>query len=84
MLPNSRVQEYEADHYGLLFAVMAGYDPRDAIPFWQRMMKLTPASGKPPVFLSDHPADQDRITKLQGYIPDALALYMPNSRLNAL
>ncbi|HWB24939.1 MAG TPA: M48 family metallopeptidase [Chitinophagaceae bacterium] len=78
-LPNSRAQEYEADHYGLLFAALAGYDPREAIPFWQRMMKLGSAGSKPPAFLSDHPADEDRITKLQGYMPEALKLYKPNT-----
>jgi len=76
LLPNSRNQEYEADHYGLLFAAMAGYDPREAIPFWTRMMNMSQAGSKPPIFLSDHPADQDRITKLQDYMPEALTLYM--------
>ena len=37
LLPNSRNQEYEADHYGLIFAAMAGYNPSEAIPFWTRM-----------------------------------------------
>jgi predicted Zn-dependent protease len=77
-LPNSRAQEYEADHYGLLFAAMAGYNPQEAIPFWKRMMNLSASGGKPPVFLSDHPADEDRIKKLQDYMPEAMALYKPN------
>ena len=37
LLPNSRNQELEADHYGLIFAAMAGYNPQEAIPFWTRM-----------------------------------------------
>lgn len=73
LLPNSRKQELEADHYGLIFAAMAGYDPREAIPFWQRMAKL--GGEKPPVFLSDHPADEDRIKKLQDLMPEALTYY---------
>lgn len=77
LLPNSRNQEYEADHYGLLFAAMAGYNPEEAIPFWRRMMDMSKNSSKPPIFLSDHPADEDRITKLQGYMPEALKLYKP-------
>lgn len=75
LLPNSRNQEYEADHYGLDFAAMAGYDPREAIPFWTRMMNLSKNSSKPPIFLSDHPADEDRIKKLQEYMPEALSYY---------
>ncbi|HEY6978385.1 MAG TPA: M48 family metallopeptidase [Chitinophagaceae bacterium] len=75
LLPNSRKQELEADHYGLIFAAMAGYDPREAIPFWQRMAKL--GGSKPPVFLSDHPADEERIQKLQELMPEALKYYKP-------
>jgi predicted Zn-dependent protease len=75
LLPNSRKQEYEADHYGLIFAAMAGYDPREAIPFCKRMEAL--GGAKPPVFLSDHPADADRIKKLEALMPEALTYYKP-------
>jgi len=77
LLPNSRNQEYEADHLGLLFAAMAGYNPREAIAFWQRMAKAAENSQKPPEFLATHPNDENRIAKLQGYMPEALALYKP-------
>ncbi len=77
LLPNSRNQELEADHYGLIFAAMAGYDPREAIPFWTRMMNLSANSQKPPVFLSDHPSDEARIQKLQQLMPEALTYYKP-------
>lgn len=77
LLPNSRNQEYEADHYGLIFAAMAGYNPKEAIPFWTRMANASSGSSKPPVFLSDHPADQDRIAKLESYMPEALKYYQP-------
>jgi len=73
LLPNSRKQEYEADHFGLIFAAMAGYDPREAIPFWKRMAAL--GGAKPPVFLSDHPADEQRIKKLESLMPEALQYY---------
>ena len=76
LLPNSRSQEYEADHYGLFFAAMAGYNPREAIPFWQRMAKAG-GDQKPPEFLSTHPAVENRITKLQGYMDEALTYYKP-------
>lgn len=75
LLPYSRKFEYEADHFGLIFAAMAGYDPREAIPFWQRMASM--GGEKPPVFLSDHPADQDRIQKLQELMPEAMKYYNP-------
>ncbi|MGN6616832.1 MAG: M48 family metallopeptidase [Ilyomonas sp.] len=76
LLPNSRSQELEADHYGLIFAAMAGYNPEEAIPFWKRMMALNQGSA-PPVWLSDHPADAERIQKLQELMPEALKYYRP-------
>lgn len=76
LLPNSRKQEYEADHFGLNFAAMAGYNPREAVPFWQRMAAAA-SSGKPPEFLSTHPTDENRIAKLQGYMDEALTYYKP-------
>lgn len=78
LLPNSRKQEYEADHYGLIFAAMAGYDPREAIPFWKRMASL--GGEKPPVFLSDHPADAERIQKLETLMPEAMKYYNPSGK----
>lgn len=77
LLPNSRNQEYEADHFGLLFSAMAGYNPREAIPFWQRMAKAGENTQKPPEFLATHPNDQNRITKLRGYMDEALSYYKP-------
>jgi predicted Zn-dependent protease len=73
LLPYSRKFEYEADHYGLIFAAMAGYDPREAVPFWKRMAAL--GGEKPPVLLSDHPADEDRIAKLEKWMPEAMKYY---------
>lgn len=76
LLPNSRNQEYEADHYGLNFAAMAGYNPNEAIPFWQRMAAASNGQ-KPPEFLSTHPADENRIKRLQEFMPEALSYYKP-------
>lgn len=73
LLPYARKDEYEADHYGLIFAAMAGYDPREAVPFWQRMASM--GGEKPPILLSDHPADADRIKKLQELMPEAMKYY---------
>lgn len=77
LLPNSRKQEYEADHYGLRFAAMAGYNPREAIPFWQRMAALKEGSQQVPEILSSHPVDAKRIEALKGYIDEALQYYKP-------
>jgi len=78
-LPNSRNQEYEADHFGLIFAAMAGYNPREAIPFWQRMSQAG-GNSKPPEFLATHPSDENRISRLQGYMDEALKYYKPVSK----
>jgi predicted Zn-dependent protease len=78
LLPNNRKQEYEADHYGLLFCAMAGYNPREAIPFWQRM-SVAGGNQKPPEFLATHPSDENRIAKLQEYMDEALSKYKPVS-----
>ena len=78
-LPHSRSQETEADHYGLLYCAMAGYDPQAAIPFWQRMQALSNGQA-PPEFLSDHPADANRIKDLQALMPEALKFYKQAGR----
>lgn len=75
LLPNSRNQELEADRFGLNFAAMAGYNPREAIPFWQRMSQG--GGQKPPEFLATHPSDERRIAKLQEYMNEALSYYKP-------
>ncbi len=76
LLPNSRKQEYEADRLGLNFAAMAGYNPREAIGFWQRMAAAA-GSGKPPEFLATHPSDENRIAQLQSHMDEALSYYKP-------
>lgn len=73
MLPWSRQQETEADQYGLIFAAMAGYNPQEAIPFWQRMASA--GGAKPPEFLSTHPSDETRIRKLKQFMPEAMKYY---------
>jgi predicted Zn-dependent protease len=76
LLPNSRNQEYEADHYGLIFAAMAGYNPREAIPFWKRMAAAS-GGAQGPELLSSHPLDSKRIAKIESYMPEALKYYHP-------
>lgn len=75
-LPFSRKQETEADKFGLIFSAMAGYNPNEAIPFWQRMAKAG-AGQKPPEFLSTHPSDETRIANMQKFIPEAMKYYKP-------
>jgi len=73
ILPWSRQQETEADQYGLIFAAMAGYNPQEAIPFWERMSNA--GGGSPPEFLSTHPSDETRIKKLKQFMPEAMKYY---------
>ena len=72
----SRSQESEADHIGLIFAAMAGYDPQGALAFWQRMAAAGNSSNS---IFSDHPSDEKRIKQIQGWIPEAMKYYKPTS-----
>jgi predicted Zn-dependent protease len=76
MLPFSRKHELQADQWGLNFTAMAGYNPREAIPLWERMEKA--GSGqKPPEFLSTHPSEGQRRDELNRHMPEALKYYKP-------
>jgi predicted Zn-dependent protease len=74
LLPYSRLHEREADRIGLVLMAMAGYDPREAIPFWQRMNEGA-GGGRPPEFLSTHPAPDTRIADIERYLPEAMPYY---------
>ena len=76
-LSYSRSHESEADHMGLIFAAMAGYDPQSAVAFWQRMAAL--GGNNKSEFLSDHPSDETRIRQIQGWMPEALQYYKPKT-----
>ena len=79
ILPYSRLHESEADHLGLIFMAMAGYNPEAAIEFWKRMKKLSAA---PPVpeFLSTHPSNETRIRQLNEWMPEAMKYYNENKK----
>lgn len=74
LLPHSRNQESEADHLGLIFMAMAGYDPGASISFWQRMSAKA-GGGKPPEFMSTHPSDETRINDIKALLPEAMKYY---------
>lgn len=74
MLKFSRQQESEADHIGLIFMAMAGYDPHVAPKFWERMMAQS-GSAAPPEWLSTHPSNASRIHDLNKEIPEAMKYY---------
>lgn len=76
LLPFSRSHESEADHMGLIFMAMAGYDPREAVSFWERMASKKGGSA-PPEFLSTHPSDETRIADIKKHLPEALTYYKP-------
>lgn len=69
----SREHESEADHLGIIFAAMAGYDPNVAVTFWQRMSQAT--GGGSTSWLSTHPSDATRIKQIQGWLPEAMRYY---------
>ena len=74
LLPYGRVQENEADHLGLVFMAMAGYDPNAAVLFWERMATQKGAKTQPE-FLSTHPSDATRIANIKRLIPQVLEHY---------
>ena len=73
LMPYGRTQESEADHLGLIFMAMAGYDPHGALLFWQRMSVL--GGPKPPELLSTHPSDETRIADISKAMPEAMTYY---------
>lgn len=72
-LPNSRVNEVEADLIGLELMARAGYNPKAAITLWQKMDKAS--QSQPPEFMSTHPAHDTRISGLQANLPKVEPLY---------
>ncbi len=78
-LPHSRKQESEADLIGLKFMARAGYDPEEAVRFWERFAEINRQSGGSSTlwFLRTHPLDEKRIEQLQGWLPEAKKEYRP-------
>ena len=76
-LPHSRKQESEADLIGLKYMARAGYDPEEAVRFWERFAEVNRQSGggATPWFLRTHPLDEKRIQQLKAWLPEAKAEY---------
>jgi predicted Zn-dependent protease len=80
-LPHSRKQESEADHIGLIYMARAGYDPKEAVAFWERFMAYNQkqGGGQTPNFLTKfmrtHPLDEVRIRQLNAWLPEGEAEY---------
>lgn len=74
ILPYGRLQESEADQLGLVFMAMAGYDPNEAVTFWERMSAQKGGKASPE-FLSTHPSDATRIANIRSLIPEAMKQY---------
>ena len=73
LLPFSREHETESDQMGLIYMARAGYDPREAITFWERMSQS--GGTQPPQFASTHPSHERRIEDLKALLPNALSEY---------
>jgi predicted Zn-dependent protease len=83
ILKFSRINESEADHLGLIFMALAGYDPSAAPLFWQRMSKLTSGS-QPQEWLSTPPSHQTRISDLNKWQEEAVKYYKLNKSNNGI
>jgi predicted Zn-dependent protease len=77
MLKFSRKHETEADKLGMVFMIMAGYNPEEAVNVWIRMNQL--GKSKTPEFLSTHPSNKTRIQALKAFLPKAKRLAKKHS-----
>ena len=75
MLKFSRNDELAADKAGLIIMAMAGYNPNEAVKFWERMASAKSGANATPEWLSTHPSDARRISQLQALIPEAMKYY---------
>ncbi|MFT5290332.1 MAG: putative Zn-dependent protease [Planctomycetota bacterium] len=72
--PFGRSDESESDHIGIILMARAGYDPREAPKFWERMGELA-GNSSGPEWMSTHPSNDRRQADLNDLLPEALAEY---------
>ena len=83
MMAYGRYQESEADHLGLIFMSMAGYNPNEAVDFWGRMAAKSGGGAKQPVWLSTHPSDRQRISDIKSRMGEAMKYYNASAKSGA-
>lgn len=76
-LPFSRSEELEADRIGLTYMAQAGYQPEEAIAFWERFSQVQKGGGGTPAFLRTHPMDEERVRELRRWLPEAQRAVQP-------
>jgi predicted Zn-dependent protease len=83
MSPWSHHQETEADKFGLIFAAIAGYDPREAITFCRRMSSAESANQTltQNIQYSDSIRLNLRLKNLNQFMPGALKYYNPQNEM---
>ncbi len=80
MMAHGRFQESEADHLGLIFMSIAGYNPNEAVDFWGRMAAKSGSGAKQPVWLSTHPSDGQRISDIKSRMGEAMKYYNASTK----
>ena len=75
MLKYGRSMELDSDEAGLYLMAMAGYNPQEAVAFWERMQNASAGKQSPPEFLSTHPNPGNRIAQIQKIMPKAMEYY---------
>jgi predicted Zn-dependent protease len=76
ILPYSRLQESEADQIGLIYMARAGYNPEEAVTFWEIMYETNKGKPRPPEWLSTHPPTPKRIQAMREFLPEAMEIYL--------
>lgn len=75
----SRNHESEADRMGLELTARAGFDPRAGVTLWQKMINAN-QGGRPPEFMSSHPAEASRVREIEKLLPTVMPLYEAAAR----
>jgi len=80
ILPFSRAHEHEADEIGLIYMARAGYNPEEAVKFWEIMYEKNKGQKRPPAWLSTHPPTQKRIDEIKKLLPEAMEIYNSSAK----